>query len=150
MLFSFAITYWPCHVVTFQSAVRFSCAVLKFKTDADIKKVITLYVFPKLPLLFTMTLHLHHGSWRPIICPPYGALCNGQTGCITGSVCILLPELTYPQCFTRLPLVRLIQVPRVYLIWSPEPRYSSSSALPYIYSAAYILMGFKYLFYTLV
>ena len=60
-----------------------------------------------------MTPHLLRGRWWPISCPPSGALCDVHKGCITGEVCTLLPAFNYPQCYTRLHVVRLVtQCPR--------------------------------------
>ena len=66
-----------------------------------------------LPLLLTMTLHLHYVICWPIVCPPSGDLHNGQKGCIPGAVSSLLPTLTYPQWYNRLPMVKLLKVPKV-------------------------------------
>ena len=65
-----------------------------------------------LPL--TMSLHLLHGRWWPIVCPPSSALRGVQKGCISIAELTLLPTLTYPQWYTRLYMVRLVaQVSRV-------------------------------------
>ena len=96
--------------MNFQSAVRVSWEIPEYKTDADIKEVTILDVFPKLHLLLTITLHPHHGRWCPIVFPPSGALDKGQKVCIPGVVRNLLPELTYPQWNIRLPMVHLMQV----------------------------------------
>ena len=60
-----------------------------------------------------MNLHLLRGRSWPIVCTPYGALCNSQKGCIPGALRGLLLALTYPQWYTRLHVVCLvIQGPR--------------------------------------
>ena len=51
LLFGFEITNLTCHVVTLQSAVCVRFVVLKHKTDADIKEVILLVIYP----IFTFT-----------------------------------------------------------------------------------------------
>ena len=45
-----------------------------------------------LPLLLTMTLHIHCGRWWPIVCPPSGSFLNFQKGCIPGAVRSLLMD----------------------------------------------------------
>ena len=45
------MTDLPCHIENFQSAIHVSLAVLKHKTDADIKEGIIIYMFP----MFTFT-----------------------------------------------------------------------------------------------
>ena len=55
---------------------------------------------------------------------------------IIGALCRPMPALTYPRWYTRLPLVLLMQVPRFYLILSPELSYWPSSALRTNNSAA--------------
>ena len=47
-LFGGFITNLPCHVVNFQSDACVSQAILKYKTDSDIKEVIILAVFTML------------------------------------------------------------------------------------------------------
>ena len=91
-------------------------------------------VFISLPL--TITLELPRGEvvansmssfWRVAV----------RKAALSGAVLSLLPELTYPSWYTRLPLVRLVtQVPRVYLIPFPELRYQPSSAMHDTQSAA--------------
>ena len=46
LLFGGFITHLPCHVLTLQSDVHVSEAVLKYKNGADIKEVIQLALFP--------------------------------------------------------------------------------------------------------
>ena len=70
-----------------------------------------------------MNLHLFRGRWCTIVCPPSGVFVTARRGFIIGAVCRLLLALTYPQCYFMLLLVHLVQVPRVYLILSPDPRY---------------------------
>ena len=65
------ITNLPCHIVTLQGAVCVRQAIIKYKNGANIKEVVRLYVFLFLPLLLTITIHLHHGRWWPILYPPY-------------------------------------------------------------------------------
>ena len=48
-----------------------------------------------------MTLHLLYGRWWKIVFLPYGALLNWHKGSITGAVCGILSELTYPRWYTR-------------------------------------------------
>ena len=55
-----------------------------------------------------LALHLLWGRWWPIVCPPSVALCSIQNICISGAVHILLSELTYPLCYTRLRVVHLV------------------------------------------
>ena len=62
-----------------------------------------------------MTLHLLHERWWTIVCPPSGALRNGQKGCIPGAVRGLLLVLTYHQWYTRLHLVYLVSQGPSYL-----------------------------------
>ena len=57
-----------------------------------------------------MTLHLLCGRWWKILCPPYGTICNVQKGCITRAVHGPMMALTYTQWYTRLPVVKLMQV----------------------------------------
>ena len=57
-----------------------------------------------------MTLHLLRGSWLTILYPPSGEFRNVQKGFIPVEVHSLLPDLTYPQWYTMLPLVHLIQL----------------------------------------
>ena len=59
-----------------------------------------------------MIIHIHGGRWLPIVCLPYGYLRDFHKGCIHGLVHVLLPTLTYPQWYTRLPMVHLMQVPK--------------------------------------
>ena len=54
-------------------AIRVRWAIIKYKTDPDIKEVIRLYVYALcLILILTMTLHLHRGRWCPMPCTPSG------------------------------------------------------------------------------
>ena len=55
-----------------------------------------------------MTLKLHCGRWWPILCPTSGAFVTAIRDCIIGAVRSLLPALTYPQWYTRLPVVHLV------------------------------------------
>ena len=55
-----------------------------------------------------MTLKLHCGRWRPIVCPLSGVFVTAIKECINREVLSLLPALTYPQWYTRLPVVHLV------------------------------------------
>ena len=83
-----------------------------------------------------MTLHLLRGRSWTIIFPPSGAYVTARRDCIIGVVRILLLELTYHQCYTLLPVVPLMQVPRV----SPDT-VSISEVLTYWGSACYSDFG---------
>ena len=61
--------------------------------------------------------------WCPIVFPPYGILLIIQKGCIPIALGCLLSSLIYPQWYTMLPRVHLMQVPRVYLVLSPYLKY---------------------------
>ena len=69
LLFGFLITDLPYHVVTLQIVVYVRYAILKLKTDADIKEVIYQVYLLCLPLLINMTQKLHCARWWPILCP---------------------------------------------------------------------------------
>ena len=71
------------------------------KTDGVFKEVIISYVCIKSPLLLTITFHLHHGRWLPLVFTPSGVLLNLSSGKISGTVRRLLPYLTYPRCYTQ-------------------------------------------------
>ena len=77
-----------------------------------------------------MAPHLLRVRWCPIVCPPSGALCSGQKGCIPGAVHILLPTLTYHRWYTRLHVVRLVsQGPRGLSDTSPSALYATQSVV---------------------
>ena len=84
--------------------------VLKYKTYAYIIEVTRLDIFHKLSLPLTTTLYLLHGRWWEMVFPPSGALHNDQKECIPRAIRGLMTELTYPQWYTILPLVHLLQL----------------------------------------
>ena len=67
---------------------------------------------------FTPYYNPSHPSWElmAISMSSLWKFCRCQKGCIYVAVRILLSALTYPQWNTRLPLVRLMQALRSYLI----------------------------------
>ena len=109
MFFVFLITNLPCHVVTFQSALRVSQAVLKYKTDADIKETIRLYVLP----MFNFTNYYYPSPlFQEVVTNSmfyFQQFDHYQKGLIPGALHSLLLDLTYPWWYIRLPLVHLIR-----------------------------------------
>ena len=47
-------------------------------------------------------------GWWLILCPPSSAFFEYRRGCLIRAVRSLLPELTYPRWYTRLPLIHLL------------------------------------------
>ena len=95
----------------------------KIRTDADIKEVIRLAVFP----MFCLTRYYDPSPPLEKVATnsmsPFYHFCDHQKGCIYIAVRSLMPDITYPKWYIRLPLIHLMQVHWVYLIWSPDPRY---------------------------
>ena len=90
LLFGGFIKDIPFHIVTFQSAVRLSYAVLRYKSDADIKEVIRLYLFPR--FTFTPYYEPSHPLWEVVSnsMAYFWYFRNYQKGCISVAVNSLL------------------------------------------------------------
>ena len=92
-----------------------------------------------------MTLHLLCGRWWPTVCPPSGAFVTSRRNCIIISVCILMSELNNIHCYTQVPMVHLIQVPRD----SPDT-FTRAEVLTYYRSACYSECGMWIVMYIYI
>ena len=105
-----------------QSSVRVSQAVLKYKTDADIKEVIRLDMYY---LCSPLTPYYDHSptSWELVCNSIYSCwdFLHYQKVCVSRAVRSLLTSLTYPWWYARLPLIHLLRgISQGFILYYPQ------------------------------